>query len=239
MYKLIKALSLSILLSIAVFAQTTTDTAANNSDSGDSKKAANSADQTTTPGEYNKNEYYIGYSNQQTNRFGRTGFNGIEGSYTRNVSRWFGIRGSLSYAKSERTFRGTLSNPAGGTYDFQQDNIRSVTNILGGIQIKDNASTKRFKPFAFALGGVAINTSKFKRLACVSSGTTTNCPASIPLINNFTFTDTGISGAFGGGLDIKITDRIDFRAIQFDYNPVYSNSRVDNNFRFGIGIVFR
>jgi hypothetical protein len=212
MNKLIKALCLSIVLGVSVFAQTQTQT-----------------------DEYNKNEYYFGYSNQQSGSFQRSTFHGVEGSYTRNVSRWFGIRGTISYAKSDRTFVGTVTDPVNGSYNFQQTNSRSVANFLGGIQVKDNASKKRFKPFGYALGGVAVNRSTFKNLACASQ----NCPANVPLLNNFTFRDTGISGAFGGGLDIKITDKIDFRAIQADYNPIYSDARVDNNFRFGVGIVFK
>lgn len=212
MNKLLTALYLSILLCAGVFAQT-----------DDSDK-------------YNKNEFYVGYSNQQIGNANRSTFNGIEGSYTRNVNRWFGIRGTVSYAKDDRVLNGTLTNPAGGgTYTFQQQNTRSVANFLGGIQVKDNASTKRFKPFGYALGGVAINRNTFKNLACTSA----NCPSTIPVFNNTTFHNTGFAGAFGGGLDIKITKRIDFRAIQVDYNPIFSGGRINNNFRFGAGVVFK
>jgi len=239
MYKLFTALCLLILLSVGVFAQAQTQ-----NDFGGSRKSLaviNSKTETETPaqttssGEYRKNEFYIGYSNQQVDEFGRTTFHGIQGAYTRNVTRFVGIRADVSYARSDRTLVGTLFDPVNGSYTFIQENKRSVAQFLGGVQIKDNASTKRFKPFGYALAGVAVNTSEFKNLACTSS----NCPASIPLFNNFKFTDTGLAGAFGGGLDIKINDKIDFRAIQADYNPIYSNSRVDNNFRIGIGLVFR
>lgn len=215
MSKLIKAFCLAVVLSVGVFAQT------------------------TAIEDYNKNEFYVGYSNQQVGNANRSTFNGVEGSYTRNVSRYFGIRGTISYAKNDRTLAGTLTDPVTGPYNFQQTNRRSVYNFLGGVQIRDNASKKRFKPFAFALGGGAHNRNRFENLACVSTNTPPNCPATTPVVNNQTFSDTGIAGAFGGGLDIKINDRIDFRAIQVDYNPIYSNSRVDNNFRFGVGIVFK
>jgi hypothetical protein len=52
-------------------------------------------------------------------------------------------------------------------------------------------------------------------------------------------TITGFGGAFGGGLDIKVSDRIDFRVIQVDYNPVYTRSSFNNNVRIGVGIVFK
>ncbi|HEX8370035.1 MAG TPA: hypothetical protein VF604_15920 [Pyrinomonadaceae bacterium] len=209
--KLIKAICLSIVLSSAVFAQTSNDD------------------------EYNKNEFYGGFSHQQVDEGGRRNLNGFEGSYTRNIRRYFGIRGTISGAYENTTLHGAVPNPSGGSFEFQQDYNRSVYNFLGGVQVKDNASKARFKPFAFALGGVAVNRSRFKNLACASG----NCPPATNFIGNATFTDTGIAGAFGGGLDIKINDKIDFRAIQVDYNPIYSNSRVDNNFRFGIGIVFK
>jgi len=209
MNKLIKALCLAIVLSIPAFAQTQTD--------------------------FNKNEFYVGYSNQQVSDGNRATFDGIEAAYTRNINRWFGIRGMVSYAKSDRNFNGTLADPIIGNYNFQQMNIRSVANFLGGVQIKDNASKKRFKPFAYALAGVAVNRSTYKNLFCASA----SCPSSIPIFNNVTFRETGLAGAFGGGLDIKISKRIDFRAIQIDYNPIYTNGRVANNFRFGVGIVFK
>lgn len=193
-----------------------------------------------TAEEYNKNEFYVGYSNQQVGSVARSTFNGVEGSYTRNVSRYFGIRSTLSFAKDNRTLQGSVLNPEGGTYNFRQDNNRSVYNFLAGVQVKDNASTKRLKPFGYALGGVAHNRNTFKNLACVSSSSSpSNCPSTPPIFDNVTFSDTGLAGAFGGGLDIKINDRIDFRAIQADYNPIYSNSRVNNNFRFSVGIVIK
>jgi hypothetical protein len=211
MNKFIKAICLSIVLSVAVFAQ---------NDSDD---------------EYNKNEFYVGYSHQRVDEGGTRNLNGFEGSYTRNIKRYLGIRATVSGAYEHTTLHGSIPNPAGGSFEFQQDYNRSVYNFLGGVQFKDNASKARFKPFAFALGGVAVNRSQFKNLACASG----NCPPTIPFVGNTTFTDTGIAGSFGGGLDIKINDKIDFRAIQVDYNPIYSNSRVDNNFRIGVGIVFK
>jgi hypothetical protein len=211
MNKLIKAICLSIVLSVSVFAQ---------SDSDD---------------DYNKNEYYVGYSNQQVESGNRQTFHGFEGAYTRNVSRYFGIRGTISGAYNNRVLQGILFDPILGNYTFQQETKRSVHQFLGGVQIKDNASKARFKPFGFALGGIAVRRSQFKNLACTSP----NCPTTIPIFSNATFTTTNFSAAFGGGLDIKINDKIDFRAIQVDYNPIFTGGQVLNNFRFGVGIVFK
>ncbi|HSK70462.1 MAG TPA: outer membrane beta-barrel protein [Pyrinomonadaceae bacterium] len=206
MNKLIKAMCLSIVLSVAVFAQT------DNTD------------------EYNKNEFYVGYSNQQVDGGRRTTFNGFEASYTRNVSRFFGIKGSVSGAyRNNRFGSSVVAGTTVTTFTAEQD--QSLYNFLGGVQIKDNASQARFKPFAHALVGVAHTRSKISNVVCQG----TNCPP--PSFSSIS--DTGFGGAFGGGLDIKINDRFDFRAIQVDYNPVYTRSTVDSNIRFGIGIVIK
>ena len=204
MKKLIKALCLSAILSVGVFAQTSDD-------------------------EYKKNEFYVGYSNQQIDGGNRVGFNGIEVSATRNFNRYFGIKGDVSAAYRSERFSSTFSN--GTTVStFSAKQSGSVYNFLGGVQIKDNATTARFKPFAHALVGVAHTRSKLSDVACQG----TNCP-----IAGFSFGDTGFGGAFGGGLDIKLNNRIDLRAIQVDYNPIYTSSSVDNNIRIGVGIVFK
>jgi hypothetical protein len=98
---------------------------------------------------------------------------------------------------------------------------------MGGIQVKDNETKGRFKPFAHALFGVGHVRRSFTVQECQ-----TPCDFA-----SSRFSDTGFSGAFGGGLDVRINDRIDFRAIQVDYNPVYFGSGFQNNVRFGIGIV--
>lgn len=213
MNKFIKALCLSIILTVGVFAQ----------------------NDATTDEEYNKNEFYGGFSHQRVDAGSTRNLNGFEGSYTRNLNRWFGIRGTVSGAYENSRVVGTLANPAGGTFEFRQDYSRSVHNFLGGVQFKNNSGNARFKPFAFALGGVAVNQTKFKNFSCLSA----NCPTNTPFASNFKFTDVGIAGAFGGGLDIKLSRKIDLRVIQVDYNPIYSDSRVDNNVRIGAGIVFK
>jgi len=45
--------------------------------------------------------------------------------------------------------------------------------------------------------------------------------------------------AFGGGLDIRLNDRLDIRAVQVDWNPIRSGGVTTNNLRFGVGIVIK
>ena len=67
----------------------------------------------------------------------------------------------------------------------------------------------------------------------------TACIAIFPnQCTDFTETETGFAGAFGGGLDIRAGDRIDVRVIQFDYNPTRLFDSTQHNFRIGVGIVF-
>ncbi len=210
MKKSVKAFCLTIVLSVCAVAQNQTD-------------------------DYRKNEFFGGFSHQQVGNGDYEPFNGFEASYVRNIHRYFGIKGDFSAAYRNRTFTSPVTFPAtGATPTVSFDSNRSVYNFLGGIQIKDNSSTARFKPFAHALAGVAVNRSATKNISCTS-----NCSSFTLSTAGFSFTDTGFGGAFGGGLDIKINDKIDFRAIQVDYNPIYSNSRVNNNFRFGVGFVFK
>ena len=210
MNKLIKAIFLTTILSVSIFAQTDTD-------------------------EYKKNEFYGGYSNQQVDNFDRQTFNGFETAYVRNIRRYVGIKADFSAAYRNDDFSspvfGTPSSTSSGVIRGETD--RSVYNFLGGVQFKDNASKARFKPFAHVLAGAAHLRFKTKNITCISG----TCP---PFISpNSTFSDTGFSAAFGGGLDIKLSDRVDFRAFQVDYNPIRAGGRWNNNVRFGVGFVFK
>jgi hypothetical protein len=50
---------------------------------------------------------------------------------------------------------------------------------------------------------------------------------------------SGLAGAVGGGLDIRINDRFDIRAGQIDYNPAHLNGVTVHNVRFGAGLVIK
>jgi hypothetical protein len=187
----------------------------------------------TDDDEYKKTEFYVGYSNQRVEIGDRRAFNGLEVSATRNFNRYFGIKADVSaaYRNSSSTYQlssGTTTN----TVTTEAD--RSLYNFLVGVQVKDNATKARFKPFAHALVGVAHTRDRFATFC-----TEANCAPQPNFVGTFKTNDTGFGGAFGGGLDIKINDRIDFRAIQVDYNPVYTNRSFDNNVRIGVGIVFK
>lgn len=188
--------------------------------------------QTDSQDEYKKNEFYVGYSNQRIELSGRRATNGIEVSATRNFNRYFGIKADVSAAFRSSSSTYQLSNGT-TTNNVTTEVNNSVYNFLAGVQVKDNATNARFKPFAHALVGVAHTRDRFATF-CAEG----NCTVQ-PITGTFKNNDTGFGGAFGGGLDIKVNDRIDFRAIQIDYNPIYTRSSFDNNLRIGVGIVFK
>lgn len=215
MNKLIKGFCLMMLLSIGIFAQTDND-------------------------DYKPNEFYGGFSNQQADGgdriASRRSLNGFEAAYVRNVHRYVGIKADFSAAYRSDTFNFGIFDPVTGATiaSFRQQSRTSLYNVLGGVQIKDNASKARFKPFGHALAGIAHSRARFENLTCTSG----NCSILVSTAD-FTISDTGFGAALGGGLDIKINDKIDFRAIQVDYNPIRINNQWSNNVRFGIGFVFK
>jgi len=179
--------------------------------------------------DYKKWEFYGGYSHNRIDTGSgnniisdREGFNGFDTAVTGNITRYVGLKVDLAGHFKNRTI------PA-GTTQIKVDS--SIYNLLGGVQIKDNSTETRFKPFAQALVGVAHGRNK------VDFGNTI-CVAIFPSpCTNFTETDTGLGAAFGGGLDIRAGSRFDIRAIQIDYNPTRLFDSTQHNFRIGAGIV--
>ena len=189
--------------------------------------------------DYKKGEFFIGYSHGQVdsgidsgdsvNSFfnDRIGFNGFEAAGVYNVSRYVGIKGDVSgtYNSTQFTF------PA-GAQTVTVDTRNSLYNFLGGVQFKDNANEGRFKPFAHALVGAGHGRTKVNNLTCTSTPTF-DCDD----IDDVS--ETGLAGAFGAGIDIRLNDRVDFRAIQVDYNPIKFENSTDHNVRFSIGFVIK
>ena len=191
--------------------------------------------------DHHRAEFFAGYSHglvdDSTGRFfdtrgftatGLQGFNGFEASGVYNVSRYVGIKGDLSGTYD----RGNFSIPSGINGSFVGTANNSLYNVLGGVQFKDNSSARRLKPFAHLMVGIGHARTQVQ-VSCVPAGTCTE---------PFVFPDgseTGFAGAFGGGLDIRLSDRFDLRAFQLDYNPVKFDSGTIHNLRIGIGIVIK
>ena len=184
----------------------------------------------TAQSDYEKFEFFGGYSHNRIDTGvdlidEREGFHGFETSVTGNLSRYFGLKADFSGHFKSRTFPVA---PVNNAIDVDS----RVFNFLGGIQIKDNATEGTFKPFAHALVGAAHarNRVNFSNDFCIAI-TPSPCPA------DFTDSETGFAGAFGGGIDIRLNNRVDIRAIQVDYNPTRLFDSTQHNFRIGVGIV--
>lgn len=201
-----------------------------------------------TGDDYHKLEIFGGYSNNQVdvgstnassvrNQFAvRENLNGAEASVVVNINRYFGIKGDFSaHFKNIELDTGTIA-PNGATITNQSIGVRtSLYNFLGGVQIKDNRKEgSRFRPFGHAMVGQAlINTNikskDFGTGFCASPGI--SC-------TGLDATKMDLSAVFGGGLDIKATERLSIRAFQADYNPTRLNNSTQHNIRFSFGIVF-
>lgn len=168
--------------------------------------------------DYNKYDIYAGFSHGRVDFGGGDyeGFNGAEGAITRNISRYVGLKGD--YAFHFKSF-----DTSGFDIDAQ------THTLVGGVQFKDNAKDTKVKPFAHFMAGIANARVQFGPVVCITSP----CPS---VINE---SETGFAGVIGGGLDVRLSKRVDLRVVQFDYNPTRLDGETQHNFRVGFGIVFR
>ena len=56
---------------------------------------------------------------------------------------------------------------------------------------------------------------------------------------SFSFSDTSFAAAFGGGLDVRLSDRVAVRAVQLDYVRTRFFGETQNRGRLSAGLVFR
>jgi opacity protein-like surface antigen len=170
----------------------------------------------------------------------RRSFNGFDGSVTYNVSRYIGIKGDFTgHFKTDRFV--DVFAPPGATQT--ESTKERLYNFLGGIQIKDNRKDKRVKPFGHVLAGIARYTARQQQ--------------TIDIFPQFNFVandrETSFAMKVGGGLDVRVSRRVDVRLIEVDYNPVFAGDRpwtsvsgpftfsvtgrTAHNFTIGAGIV--
>jgi opacity protein-like surface antigen len=173
--------------------------------------------------DYNKYDVFIGYSHNRVD-IGiadddpdfddivdeREGFHGVNLSAKGNVSRYVGLKADYAFHRKSFQF--------GGVGGFDVD--ANLHTLVGGVEFKDNAKETRVKPFAHLMAGVGHSRVEVEAV-------------------DLTESNTGFSAVIGGGLDFRVSDRVDFRAVQFDYNPTRLDGETQHNFRIGIGVVFR
>jgi opacity protein-like surface antigen len=187
--------------------------------------------------EYPKVEVFAGFSAAGENKAGikfdnggRIGAGyaaptGFEISVVRNWTRHIGLKGDFSAHFKNENDRGPVSSCTPtctmATQDFR---IKTrVYNFLAGPEFKARNSS-RFTPFAHVLGGFAHTSANF-----TTAGPTFNI--------SLERSDTSFAMTLGGGLDIRATKRVNFRA-QMDYNPIFIKDSTRNLARISLGVLF-
>lgn len=171
--------------------------------------------------DYHKFEVYGGYSRQKAFNFEGDIFiepsddqkngNGFNASATYNFSKHVGVKFDVAHHRGSGLFATGIfcstSGPVscGGATQLTK---QSSLSLQGGIQIKNNSKDKRFKPFGHALAGMT-------RLSSTGGA----------VFGLDKISTSGFSATLGGGLDIRVSKRIDIRVIQFNYTPVFGKSK--------------
>lgn len=192
--------------------------------------------------EYKKGEIGGGYSanwvdtqgafSTNPNNNSRDLFHGFYVNGGGNFSRYWGIQGEVSHNRKETNFNNLIFEPV---------NLRGrITQALVGVKLQDNAVDTKVRPFARALVGIA----HFNADGTVQTSPTTNV--------NFSESDNGFAGVFGGGIAFRLSKNADF-VTSADWNPIHTgnstttvsgttvtnNGGWDHNFRVGVGVNFR
>lgn len=161
---------------------------------------------------------------------GSASLHGFDASVTAYVTKRFGLTGDFSgnFGTETQTF-----------FNAPTEARMRVYNALGGPQVKF-FNKGRATPFARALFGAA----HFRNDFSASLG---------PINNRITDNYTNFAAAVGGGLDVRVSDRVSLRLIQVDYNPAFLKDRRvtdslgnvyevkgrrQDNVRLAFGIVF-
>jgi hypothetical protein len=108
----------------------------------------------------------------------------------------------------------------GGTSEPNFEERQNVHTYMVGPKI--SLRRKRVIPFAYALFGGSRISSRATEFG-----------------QQFFASDAGSSIALGGGLDVRVNDRIAIRAFQIDYLRVNLFNEVNNRGRLSFGVVLR
>jgi len=151
-------------------------------------------------------------------------FGGFDLGATYNLTRYFGVTANVTRHSKKQTF---IDDFGGIIQTIDVD--EHITSILAGVQVKDNGGSARFRPFAHALVGSTRYTDR-------QSQTVTGIPEASYTANDST---SNLGVKIGGGIDIRVTPRIDIRVIEIDYTPFYAKDRhydsTSGPFAFDVG----
>jgi opacity protein-like surface antigen len=201
-------------------------------------------------------EIFVGYTNLQAeglpnrnnpNWIFNTGFfrdratlHGVNGSVTAYNEVGIGITGDFSWAR-----RSSGQDFAGGRAEQDTD----VYYVLGGPTVKFNRN-HRAQPFARLMAGIGYTRFKASTEMVNPTGLGTTG-------NSFVVGGTDFAASVGGGLDVRVNDRLKVRVFQMDWAPVFLKDRTvdvlgsngiiepttlngqrQDNWRFSVGVAF-
>jgi len=165
------------------------------------------------------------------------GMNGLEASATWSVSRYLGIKGAVSAHFKKDKFVDVFEIGPGETFTASVSSKERLYSLLAGIQLRDNESTARVTPFGHALIGAARHTARLQLDGAFDAQSR----------------ETALAVRIGGGLDLRLNDRVDLRLVEVNYAPMFAeerpltgdgidvpitiNGRTANNWTVGFGLV--
>ena len=197
-------------------------------------------------------EIFAGYSNLQSEGLPiRNTPDGIfDTDFLRDRSTQHGFNASLSgFGESGLGITGDFSFGRQKAERGPESRKTDTNYFLAGPAVKWNRNgSSRAEPFVRVMAGAAHTNFEAARTLQSSSGTFTS---------SFEAGATDFAAAAGGGLDIRLSENVKLRAIQFDYAPIFLRDRTidilggtgalqpsriekqrQDNFRFSFGLVF-
>ncbi len=177
-----------------------------------------------------KAELFGGYSYFHSE--GGSDLHGWNGSIAVNLNKWFGVVADFSgHYDSNSSSISTIFLPDPGfpTASIRIDADTNIHSFLFGPRFSYREK-EAITPFAHALIG-------FSRVH--SEGTFTTTTGSTTVTQTFSVSDTAFAAAFGGGLDLKLSDSFALRVVQADYVLTRFSGFTNHNARISTGLVFR
>lgn len=206
----IKFLTIAILISIsflAVNAQEQSFVSVNETPAATEKveKKETIKKRQSSNDDYYKTEIYGGYSwmkpTQGTIAFSKDDSpQGYEVSVTRNFNRFFGVK--FATGGNFKTTREFFPNIA----EVQKNTFYTYS---GGVQIADNRKSSRVRPFAHILVGGIHHKDHFTSTFTSASGAI--------FVDHSNESENKFMMVFGGGINVRVGQKISVRPIQFDY----------------------
>ncbi len=168
-----------------------------------------------------KAELFTGYSYLRF-RSGGEGLNGngFNVSLTANVTKNVGLVAEFARQTGSESIslRDLFDDPSLSNAVLKADG-RMLTFLFGP---RFTARSSRVEPFAHALFGGARFSAEVSALGVSGSDS-----------------DTSFAFVLGGGLDVKLNDKVAIRLGQLDYLRTRIGDEGQNNFRYSAGLVFR